>query len=418
MTISESILAVKSGNNSVTSGEIVICKVDKAMSHDNAALVIQNFKAIGTTKVWDNNRIIIPLDHRVPANSISTANAHKIIREFVKEQKIEHFLDIRFGVCHQVLCEQGFVVPGELILGSDSHSTTYGALGAFGTGIGASEMAGVWATGELWLKVPETIKIIVTGDLPKGVYSKDIILKLIGELKSSGANYKALEFHGETVEYLSISDRMTLCNMAIEVGAKTEIVPADDKTLEYLKHRTQEHIGLFSSHENAEFADEITIEASNLEPQISHPHEVDNVKSISESVGIKIDQAFIGSCTNGRLEDLRIAAKILSNQKIHPDVRLIVCPASQEVYLAALTEGILETIIRSGGVVLNPGCGPCLGIHQGVMADFEVAISSSNRNFRGRMGSPKAEVYLSSPATVAASAIKGEIANPSKVNGL
>ena len=411
------ILAHNSGNSSVSPGEIVNCKVDRAMSHDNTALVIKNFLEIGIDKVWAPEKIIIPLDHRVPANSISSANAHKIIRQFVKQQNIQNFFDIRGGICHQVLCERGFITPGVLVVGTDSHSTTYGALGAFGTGIGASEMAAVWATGELWLKVPESIKIVINGKLPPGVYSKDVILKIIGEITSSGATYKALEFYGNTVKDFSIADRMTICNMAIEMGAKTGIVPGDERTLDYLKNlpSSQENINLLSSHENAEYSDEFQIEVSDLVPQVSCPHEVDNVKDVSEVAGTKIDQAFIGSCTNGRLEDLKVAAQILANRRIHPDVRLLVCPASQDIYLAALTAGILETIIQAGGIILNPGCGPCLGLHEGVLADGEVAISTSNRNFRGRMGSPNAEIFLGSPVTAAASAVKGEITNPNKI---
>ena len=414
MTISEQILAKKSGKPKVTPGEIVNCKVDKTMSHDNTALVINNFKKIGIKSVWDANKIIIPIDHRIPANTISVAEAHKSIRDFVKEQNIKNFLDIRLGICHQVLCEGGYVLPGELIIGTDSHSTTYGAFGAFGTGVGASEMAGIWATGELWLRVPETIKINLTGKLQNGVYSKDVILNIIGELSASGATYKALEFYGNAVENFSVSDRMTLCNMAVEMGAKSGIVPPDNTIKDYLQHNAQiqQPIEIISSYKNANYAQELSFDISSLEPQVACPHEVDNVKPISELSGINIDQAFIGSCTNGRLEDLKIAGEILSGRKIHSEVRLLVCPASRLVYLDALQEGIIEKIVKAGGIILNPGCGPCLGAHQGVLASSEVAISSSNRNFRGRMGSPNSEIYLGSPATVAASAVTGKITDP------
>jgi homoaconitate hydratase family protein len=414
MTISEKILARASGKSKLSAGEIVNCKVDKAMSHDNTALVIQNFSEIGSESVWDPNKIIIPLDHRVPANIIEVAEAHKSIRNFVSEQKIENFLDIRKGICHQILCELGFVSPGDLIIGTDSHSTTYGALGAFGTGIGASEMASVWITGELWLKVPETIRIAITGTLPGSVFSKDVILKIIGEVSISGATYKALEFYGNIVKQFSISSRLTLCNMVVEMGAKTGIVPPDDITIDYLKSRVKAKSTPIYSDPNATFEDELEFNVSNLEPQVACPHSVDNVKNISDVSGKKIDQAFIGSCTNGRLEDIQIASEILKGHSVHPDVRLLVCPASQYVYLNALTSGYLERIIRAGGIILNPGCGPCLGAHQGVLAGGEVAISSSNRNFRGRMGSPDAEIYLGSPATVAASAITGELTNPTQ----
>ena len=417
MTISEKILACKSSSNYVSPGEIVYCNVDIAMSHDNTALVIKNFQDIGIKNVWDPSKIVIPLDHRIPANQIETAEAHKTIRKFVKMQKIENFFDMRQGICHQVLPEHGFILPGELIIGTDSHSTTYGALGAFGTGVGASEMAGIWATGEIWLRVPETIKIIINGKLSNGVYAKDVILKIISELTASKANYKTIEFYGETIKRFSISERMTLCNMTIEMGAKTGIVPPDKNTTNYLRNRSKKTFRNIYSDKDAQFIEEVTFDFSKLEPQVAFPHAVDNVKDISEASGIKIEQAFVGSCTNGRLDDLKAVGDLLTGRTVHPDVRLLVCPASVEVYLNALKAGIIEKIIRAGGVVLNPGCGPCLGAHQGVLAAGEVAISSSNRNFRGRMGSPEAEVYLASPATVTASAIKGEITNPNIMLG-
>ena len=412
MTISEKILMRASGESIVKPGEIINCRVDKAMSHDNSALVMKYFNEIGISNVWDADKIIIPLDHRVPANTLSVAEAHRNIREFVKEQNIKNFLDMKLGICHQVLSELGFILPGELVIGTDSHSTTYGAFGAFGTGIGASEMACIWATGELWLKVPETIKIILTGTLNKHVYAKDVILKIIGELTVSGANYKSIEFYGPLVEKSSMSDRMTLCNMTVELGAKAGIVPADETTVKYLKNRTNEKIQPVISDNDASFSNDYKFDFSKLEPQVACPHSVDNVKPVSEIAGKKIDQAFIGSCTNGRLDDLRVAAEILDGQRVNEDVRLLVCPASQDIYLQALREGIIEKIASAAGTILNPGCGPCLGAHQGVLAGGEVAISSSNRNFRGRMGSLESDVYLASPATIAASAIKGEITDP------
>jgi homoaconitate hydratase family protein len=412
MTISEKILASKSSSNYVSPDEIIYCNVDIAMSHDNTALVIKNFQNIGIKNVWAPSKIVISLDHRIPANQIEIAEAHKNIRKFVKKQKIKNFFDLRQGICHQILPEHGFILPGELIIGTDSHSTTYGAFGAFGTGVGASEMAGIWATGEIWLKVPETIKITINGKLSKGVYAKDVILKIISEFTASGANYKTIEFYGETIKHFSISERMTLCNMTIEMGAKAGIVPPDKNTNNYLRNRSKKAFKNITSDKDAQFIKEITFDISKLEPQVAFPHAVDNVKDISEAAGIKINQAFVGSCTNGRLEDLKAVGDLLTGRTVHPDVRLLVCPASVDVYLNALKAGIIEKIILAGGVILNPGCGPCLGAHQGVLAAGEVAISSSNRNFRGRMGSPEAEVYLASPATVTASAIKGEITNP------
>jgi homoaconitate hydratase family protein len=412
LTISQKILAKKSNNESVQPGEIVNCNVDIAMSHDNSALVIENFQKIGISSIWDKDKILIGLDHRVPANNIRVAQAHKTIRKFAADQNIKNYFGIRMGICHQVLCEKGFVQPGKLILGTDSHSTIYGALGAFGTGIGASEMAGIWATGQLWLKVPETIRVDIDGKLPLGVYSKDVILNLIKMLTSSGGTYKTLEFYGNTINDFDISDRMTICNMAIELGAKAGIVPPDEKTNQFLSKTNKEPLSPVLSDEDAPFSQEIKFDISTLEPQIACPHNVDNVKDIGKLSSKAIDQAFIGSCTNGRLNDLKAAAQILDGHEVNKNVRLIVCPASRSVYLSAIREGIIEKIVAAGGVVLNPGCGPCLGAHQGVLADNEVVVSSSNRNFQGRMGSPDSEIYLASPATVAASAIKGEITDP------
>jgi 3-isopropylmalate/(R)-2-methylmalate dehydratase large subunit len=412
MTISEKILARASGRDSVHPGEILNCKIDKAMSHDNSALVIKYFNEIGVSSVWDPKKIIIPIDHRIPANTIEVANAHRTIREFAKQQNIQNFLDLNYGICHQVLTEHGFILPGELIMGSDSHSTTYGALGAFGTGIGASEMAVVWATGELWLRVPDTISINLIGSLGERVYAKDVILNIIGELSVSGATYKSLEFYGSVIDDFGISERMTLCNMAVELGAKAGIVHADEKTLNYLSQRTNEKMNPTCSDEHAHFESFNTFDISELNPQLACPHSVDNVCDVGDADDVLIDQAFIGSCTNGRLDDLRAAAEILRGKKVANNVRLIVGPASRDVYKAALHDGTLGIILESGGIILNPGCGPCLGAHQGVLAAGEVAISSSNRNFQGRMGSTEAEIYLASPATVAASAINGKITDP------
>ncbi len=412
-TISEKVLARTGSKDTVTPGDIVSAKVDMAMSHDNAALVSKVFKTIGVEKVWDKNKIVIPIDHRAPANVIKTAEGHKSIREFVKEQQIPNFYDIRVGICHQIMPEKGHVSAGMLIVGTDSHTTTYGAFGAFSTGIGATEMAGVWATGELWLRVPDTYKINLTGKLPDGVYTKDIILYIIGDLRADGADYRAIEFYGDTVDNMSISERMTICNMSMEMGAKAAIVPPDDKTFEYLKGAgADDSFEAVYSDEDASYEKELNYDVADLEPQISCPHTVDNVKPLSEVKGTEINQALIGSCTNGRIDDLRIAAKILKGKTVHPDVRLIVIPASQDVFLEAMEDATIQTFVKAGGVILNPGCGPCLGAHQGIMAAGERAIASTNRNFKGRMGSPDSEVYLSSPATVAASAITGEITDP------
>jgi len=414
-TISEKILARASGNKKVEAGEIVDASVDLAMSHDNAALVSKVFKEIGVEKVWNPDKIVIILDHRAPANIIKAAEAHKSIREFVKSQDIKNFYDIGEGICHQVVPEKGFVKPGMLIVGTDSHTTTYGAFGAFSTGIGATEMACVWATGKLWLKVPETIKMIIEGKLQDMVMAKDVILYIIGKIGSDGANYKAIEFYGETVKNFSVASRITISNQAMEAGAKVAIVPPDEKTLDYLKGRVKGDVEPISADKDANYEDVLEFDVSDLEPQVACPHAVDNVKPVSEVAGIEINQAVLGSCTNGRLEDLEIAARILEGKRIASSVRMIVVPASREVYLEALKKGYIEIFLKAGATIINPGCGPCLGAHQGVLASGEKAITSTNRNFRGRMGSPDSEVYLASPATVAVSAIKGEIADPREV---
>jgi 3-isopropylmalate/(R)-2-methylmalate dehydratase large subunit len=411
-TIAEKILAAKSGEREVQPGQIVNAKVDVAMSHENAALVKKHFEKLGLAHVWDPSRIVLIFDHRVPAESVKTATGHREVRRFVKEQQIKHFYDMKAGICHQVLPERGHVRPGELIVGTDSHTTTHGAFGAFATGIGATEMAAVWATGELWLRVPETIRIEVNGRFPEWIGAKDLILHIIGRLGADGADYKAVEFYGETIENMSIASRMVLSNLAMEMGAKAAIVPPDERTIRYVKARTDKPFEPVYADPDAEYAQEFQLDVSELEPQVAKPHQVDNVVPISAAAGTKIDQAFLGSCTNGRLEDLEMAARILKGRKVHPDVRMLVIPASWEVYLEALRRGLLEIFIEAGALVLNPGCGPCLGAHQGLLAPGERCISSTNRNFQGRMGSPEAEVYLASPAVVAASAVTGEIADP------
>ena len=417
MNICEKILARTSGKKEVSPGEIVEAKVDMAMVNEiTGPLAIEAFREIGIEKVWDNQRIVMVLDHQIPADSVKSAELHKIMRKFAKKQEIQHFYDVGFGgVCHQVMVEKGHVRPGELIVGADSHTCTYGALGAFGTGIGSTEMAAVFATGRIWLKVPETIKISVTGTFQRFVTAKDLILNVIGQIGADGALYKAIEFNGPTIESLSISERMTLCNMAVEAGAKTGIINPDEKTILYVRNRTREPFKPLTSDFDAEYEKAIEIDVSGLEPQIACPHSVDNVKPAVEVEGTPINQAFIGSCTNGRIEDLRLAAGIIKGKKISSDVRFLVTPASQEVYLQALREGLLETFVEAGACVCNPTCGACFGGHMGLLADGETCISSSNRNFIGRMGSPKAKIYLASPATVAASAIKGEITDPRRL---
>jgi len=414
MNIIEKILARASSKEGVTPGEIVEASIDVAMIHDlTGPLAIESFRKIGAKKVWDNQRIVIILDHIVPASSVKSAELHKVVRNFAEEQKIDNFYDIgQGGVCHQLMPEKGHVRPGELIVGADSHTCTYGAFGAFATGIGSTEMAAVFVTGTLWFKVPEVIKIDVTGRFQNFVTPKDLILNIIGQIKADGAIYNGLEFAGPTIESMSIDGRMVLCNMAVEVGAKTGIIEPDETTLNYVKSRTTKPFKPVKSDPDATYKKVLDVDVTDLEPQVSCPHSVDNVKPVSEVDEVEVDQAFIGSCTNGRLEDLRLAAKLLEGRKVRKGVRLLVTPASQEVYLEALKEGLVKTFLEAGAIVCNPTCGPCLGGHLGLLAPGETCISSSNRNFVGRMGSPKAYVYLASPATVAASAVTGKIADP------
>jgi 3-isopropylmalate/(R)-2-methylmalate dehydratase large subunit len=411
-TIAEKVLMRASGSKKLEPGEIVNARVDVAMSHDNAALVSKVFGEIGVPKVWDADRIVIPIDHRVPANNIKTAEGHLKIRNFVKKQGIKHFYDVKEGVCHQIMPEHGHALPGQLIVGTDSHTTTYGALNAFSTGIGATEMAAVWATGELWLKVPETFRIILDGTLGEHVFSKDVILQIIGDMTAEGANYASIEYYGKAVEQMSVGSRMTITNMSMEMGAKAAIMEADKKVAEYLKDRTQAKLSPVTADKGAPYAKDLRYDVSKIGPKVACPHAVDNVKDVKEVAGIPIHQAVLGSCTNGRVEDLKAGARMLSGKSIHRDVRLIVAPASRQVYLEAMEEGLIQTFVKAGGIVINPGCGPCLGAHEGILAAGENCISSTNRNFQGRMGDTASNIYLASPATVVASAVRGVITDP------
>jgi len=414
MNIAEKILAAASGRSEVKPGEIVQAKVDMAMINEiTGPLAIQAFKQIGVPKTWNPRNIVLVLDHQVPADTVKSAELHRIMRTFAKEQEISLLYDVGFGgVCHQVMVEKGHVRPGELIVGADSHTCTYGALGAFATGIGSTEMAGVFATGEIWLKVPSSIGINLDGSFARYVSPKDLILYLIGKIGADGATYKAIEFIGPAVLQISMSGRMTLCNMAVEMGAKTGIISPDEVTLAYVEECTNRPFMLLVSDSDAIYEKTIDVNISELEPQVACPPSVENVKLVKEVEGTEIDQAFIGSCTNGRLEDLELAAKFLRGRKIEKGVRLIITPASQEVYLQALRHGLFEVFVEAGAYVCSPTCGACYGGHMGLLAPGEVCISSSNRNFSGRMGSPEAEIYLASPATVAASAVAGRIVDP------
>jgi len=414
VNIAEKILARASGKEEVKPGEIVQPKVDMAMANEiTGPLAIQAFKKIGVSKVWDNSRIVLIQDHQVPADTVKSAELHRIMRRFAEEQEIKFFYDVGFGgICHQIMVEKGHALPGELIVGADSHTCTYGVLGAFAMGIGSTEMAAVFATGEIWLRVPSTIRVNSTGSFRKHVTPKDLILYIIGKIGASGATYKAVEFTGSTISQMTISGRMTLCNMAVEMGAKTGLINPDDVTLNYVKSRAGRPFKALKSDPDAVYERTLEIDVDGLEPQIACPHSVDNVKPVKSVEGIEINQAFLGSCTNGRLEDLKAAAEILKGKKISKGVRMIVTPASQEIYLQALRNGLLEIFVKAGALVSNPTCGACFGGHMGLLAPGEVCISSSNRNFIGRMGSPEAEIYLASPITVAASALAGKIVDP------
>ncbi|MEW5822508.1 MAG: 3-isopropylmalate dehydratase large subunit [Cyanobacteriota bacterium] len=416
MTLAEKILARASGKDVVKPDEIVMAKVDLAMSHENGDVVRKSFAEIGVEKVWDPDKIVFILDHRVPAESEKTATTHKALREFARKQGIKHFYDVgRGGICHQVLPDKGHVYPGAVLVGTDSHTTTHGAFGTFSTGIGATEMAGVWTEGELWFKVPSTILVKVTGEFNPYICAKDLILYLIGKISASGADYRSVEFVGPTIDNMTIASRMVIANLSMEMGAKVAFLPIDQKLHDFLSTRcnTQYDKNLAADPDAVyEKVIEIDVNKDISEPQIACPHFVDNVKPLSQLGDVKIHQGVIGSCTNGRLEDLEIAAKILDGKTVHPECRLIIIPASQQILLEAINLGYIQTLIKSGAMINPPGCGPCVGVHQGILAAGENCASSTNRNFLGRMGSKDSGVYLCSPAVVAASAIKGKLTNP------
>jgi 3-isopropylmalate/(R)-2-methylmalate dehydratase large subunit len=412
MTLAEKILARASGRHSVKPGEYVVANIDLAMTHEGMRGVFPILKEAGVKKVWDPEKVINLLDHWVPAPTVQAAEHHKRIRQAVVELGIRYAYGEKAGICHQVLPEKGHVVPADLIVGTDSHTVTYGAFGAAATGIGYSEMAYVLATGKLWFRVPETIKFQIEGELPPAVMSKDLLLYLAGQYSAEVAEYKAIEFTGSTAKMMSLSSRMTMSNMSVELGAKFGFFEPDEKVSEFLKGRIQKTYPMIQADTDASYEKVFEVDASRIEPQVALPSSVDNVKAVSQLGEIILDQAFIGSCTNGRIEDLRIAADILKGKKVHSRVRLLVIPASWEVYREALKSGILETFVDAGAIICNSSCGPCFGGHMGILAPGERCIASINRNFQGRMGSSDAEVYLGSPATVAASAVEGRIADP------
>ena len=419
MNITEKILANASRKSSVSPGDIVDANVDMLMVHDlTGPLAVEAFKKLGLKKIWNSQKAVVVLDHQVPAESVKAAELHKMMRHFAKEQNIQIYDVGKGGICHQVLPEKGHVLPGTVIVGADSHTCTYGAFGAFATGIGSTEAAGVFATGKIWLKVPETIKINATGKFKKYVTPKDLILHLVGNVGADGATYKSVEFCGPIIQEMSMAGRMTLCNMTVEMGAKNGIVEPDEITKRFNEGRTEKTLKPFESlrsDPDATYEKIIDVDVSGLDSQVACPSSVDNVKPVSELGNVQVDQAFIGSCTNGRIEDLRVAAEILKGKKVKDGVRALVIPASKETYAQALKEGLIEIFTDADALVCGSTCGPCLGGHIGLLAQGETCVSTSNRNFIGRMGSTEANVYLASPATVAASALTGRITDPQEL---
>ena len=410
-TFAEKVLAVKSGKDRVEPGEIVRVRPDRLMSVSASNMIpINFFRELGVEKVFDPDKIVLILDHETPCHSADHANSHMQVRAFAKEQGIEKLFDIGEGICHQLMVEKGLALPGDLIFGKDSHTVTYGSMGAFATPIDATEMACLWATGETWLKVPQSIRVNLEGKLRDGVTAKDLILKVVGEMGSDGATYMSVEFGGLGSAGLSIEERMTVANMCIEMGAKNGVFPADEATIAFAEKfgRPFEPV---TPDPDAEYAKRLEINLSELEPMVACPHQVDNVKPLSEMEGLDIHQVFIGSCTNGRLSDLAEAVKILEGKSISPKVRLLVGPASRDVFARAMEQGYLQTLVASGATILPPGCGPCFG-YNGILGDGERCAATSNRNFRGRMGNRDSEIYLVSPATAAASALSGCLSNP------
>lgn len=413
MTIAQKILAAKSGRTSVQPGEIVDAYPDLVMSHTATWRSVAVMKKVGATKLYDPERLAIVLDHVAPAKSEKNAADHQVCRNFAREYGVRKFYDVDAGIAHLVLMEHGHVAPGDLIVGTDSHCTIYGSLGALGSGIGYTEVTSVWITGKLWMKVPESFRITLDGRFKQGVYAKDLMLHLIGELGADGCGYKSVEFGGTAIPAMSISERMTMANLAMEMGVKCVFVPPDERTEEYLRGRLEkpDRYRPVLADPDAAYEKDIAVDLSKLEPMVACPHEVENTKPVREVLGTRIDQAFLGSCANAKYEDMVVVARILKGRHVHPNVRLIITPGSKEILLEATKSGVLQTLLESGGLLTNPGCGACAG-DGGVLADGEVCLSTANRNFLGRMGSNKAEIYLSSPATLAASAIKGVISDP------
>jgi len=418
MTITEKIIAAHSGHKEVSAGQFVYADVDICLGNDiTAPIAIEQFETLGVEKVFNPDNIVLVPDHFTPNKDIKSAQNSKLLREFAQKHQIKNYFEVgRVGIEHVLLPEQGIVVPGDLVIGADSHTCTYGAMGIFSTGVGSTDLAACYATGKVWLKVPETIKFVFKGNLNKWVSGKDLILYIIGKIGVDGARYKAMEFAGPVIKALSMDDRLAMCNMAIEAGAKNGIIEPDDCTENYIADRAQREYKFYTSDADCEYQEIHEYDVSTLSPLVAIPNLPENVRPVEELSDIAIDQIVIGSCTNGRISDLRIAAQILKDKKIHPSIRLIILPGTQDVYLEALKEGLIEIFIKAEGVVSTPTCGPCLGGHMGLLAEGERALSTTNRNFAGRMGHPKSEVYLSNPAVAAASAVTGKITHPDKIN--
>ena len=417
LTLAEKILAAHANRDVVSPGEFINVRVDLILANDiTAPIAIREFNHLGLDKVFDPQKIVMVPDHFVPNKDIASAEQAKMMRDFCREQGIIHFEVGEMGIEHVLLPEKGLVLPGDVVIGADSHTCTYGALGAFGTGMGSTDIAAAMATGDIWMKVPPTIKFVYRGNLGKWVSGKDLILYTIGHIGVDGALYSAMEFTGETIDSLGIDGRFTMANMAIEAGAKAGLFRVDNKTQLYIKSRASRPYLVYEPDSDSEYEQVIEYDVSNIEPQVSLPHSPANARPVSAVNDVAIDQVVIGSCTNGRLDDLKVAAHILKGKKVHPNVRCIVIPGSQQVYLDALVEDLIAVFIKAGAVVSTPTCGPCLGGHMGVLAAGERCVATTNRNFVGRMGSSESEIYLANPAIAAASAVMGRIASPEEIN--
>jgi homoaconitate hydratase family protein len=415
-TFAQKALERASGEKDLQPGQIVDAFPDLYMSHTASWRCIRTLERMGVDELYDVDRIAMVMDHIAPADNAKTAGYHALCREFADRMGVRNFFDVNAGIAHVVLMERGLIKPGELIIGTDSHSTIYGALGALGTGVGFSEITATWVTGKLWMKVPESIKVEVDGPLARGTYPKDVMLKLIGDVGADGATYCSVEFHGTYVEQMSVSERMTLCNLAMEMGAKNAFVPPDENTLSYLDDAGADRASydVLLPDPDAQYRQVERVAGDTLLPQVAVPHTVDNVVGVDQVAGTKVDQVFIGSCANAKYDDLAIAAEVLAGKKVAPGVRLIVTPASAKIMAKAASDGIVTTLLEAGATITNPGCGACAG-SGGAMADGEVTFSTANRNFQGRMGSYQSSIYLGSPATAAASAIRGVISNPQEL---